>query len=81
MKENVFTLAKAKRRIYPTRTITDTDYADEITLLANTPTQAQLLLHSLERATGGIGLHVNTNKAEFMCFNQRGDITHVMIHL
>ena len=29
-KENVFTLKKARRRIYPTETITDTDYADEI---------------------------------------------------
>ena len=33
------------------------------------------LLHSLELAAGGIGLHVNTDKTEFMCLNQRGDIS------
>ena len=49
----------------------DADYADDIVLLANTPT----LLHSLEQAAAGIGLHVNTDKTEYMCFNQRGDIS------
>ena len=33
------------------------------------------LLHSLERAAAGIGLHVNTHKTEYMCFNQAGDIS------
>ena len=44
-------------------------------LLANSPIQAESLLHSLEWAAGGIGLYVNTDKTEYMCFNQRGDIT------
>ena len=44
-------------------------------LLANTPNQAKTLLHSLERAAAGIGLHVNAHKTEFMCFNQKGDIS------
>ena len=35
--------------------------------------QAESLLHSLERAAGDIGLHVNANEAEYMCFNQSGD--------
>ena len=35
----------------------------------------QNLLHSLERAAAGIGLHVNANKTEYMCFNQKGDIS------
>ena len=74
MKENIFTLAKARSRRYPARTITNADYADDIALLANTPAQAKSLLHSLGRAAGDIGLHVNTDKTEFMCFNQRGDI-------
>ena len=60
---------------YPAKTITDADYADDIALLANTPNQAETLLHSLERAATGIGLHVNAHKTEFMCFNQKGDIT------
>ena len=33
------------------------------------------LLHSLERSAAGIGLHVNAHKTEYMCFNQRGDIS------
>ena len=37
----------------------DADYADVIVLLANTPTQAETLLHSLEWAAAGIGLHIN----------------------
>ena len=52
----------------------DADYADDIVLLANTPTQVKTLLHSLEQVAAGIGLHVNAHKTEFMCFNQRGDI-------
>ena len=43
MKENGFTLAKARSRRYPTQTITDADYADDIALLANKPTQAESL--------------------------------------
>ena len=54
---------------------TDADYADGIALLANTPNQAETILHSLERAAAGIGLHVNAHKTEFMCFNQKGDIS------
>ena len=41
---------KEKSRRYPAKTITDADYADDIVLLANTPNQAETLLHSLERA-------------------------------
>ena len=44
-------------------------------LLANTPTQAETLLHSLEPAAADIGLHINADKTECMCFNQRGDIS------
>ena len=44
-------------------------------LLANTPTQAETLLHNLERAAAGIGLHVNADETEYMSFNQRGDIS------
>ena len=42
--------------------------------MANTPNQAETLLHSLERATAGIGLHVNAHKTEYMCYNQAGNI-------
>ena len=73
MKENGLTLEKARKR-YPARTITDADYADDRALLAITPAQAESLLHRLERAAGGIGLHVNANQTKYMRFNQNGDI-------
>ena len=44
-------------------------------ILANTPDQAETLLHSLEWAAAGIGLHVNAYKTEYICFNQTGDIS------
>ena len=47
---------------------------DDIELLANTPAQAETLLHCLEGAAAGIGLHFNADKTEFMYFNQRDDI-------
>ena len=54
---------------------TDADNTDNITLLANTPNQAETLLHSLELTAAGIGLHVNAHKTEYMCYNQTGDIS------
>ena len=70
MKNNSFKLTKERSKSYSTQIITDAGYVDDIALLANTPTQAETLLHSLERAAG-IGLHVNADKMECMCFNQR----------
>ena len=75
IEENGFKLTKKRSRRYPAKTITDADYADDIALLANAPTQAETLLHSLERAAAGIGLHVNAHKTEYMCFNQTSDIS------
>ena len=48
IKENGFEPTKKRSRRYPAKTITDADYADDIALLANTPNQAETLLHSLE---------------------------------
>ena len=48
MKENDFILIKEISRIYQAQTITDKNYADDLTLLTNTPDQAESLLHSLE---------------------------------
>ena len=39
-------------------------------LLANTHAQAESLRHSLILAAGGISLHVNPEKAEFMRYKQ-----------
>ena len=75
IKENGFELTKKRSRRYPANTITDADYADDTAILANAPAQAETLLHSLERAAAGIGLHVIAHKTEYMCFNQTGDIS------
>ena len=75
IKENGLKLTKERSRRYPTKTITDADYANDIALLANAPAQAETLIHSLERAAAGIGLHVSAHNTEYMCFNQTGDIS------
>ena len=76
IRENGFELTKRRSKKYPAKTITDADYADDLALLANMPNQAETLLHSLERAAAGIGLHVNAHKTEYMCYNQRATLPH-----
>ena len=61
--------------MYPAKTITDADYADDIAIQANKPNQTETLLHSLKQAATCIGLHVNAHKTEYMYFNQTGDIS------
>ena len=75
IKENCFELTKKRSRRYPAKTITDTNYVNDIAILANAPAQAKTLLHSLEWAAAGICLHVNAHKTEYMCFNQKGNIS------
>ena len=74
IRENGFELTKNRSRRYLAKTITDADYVNDLAILANTPDQAETLLHSLERVAVGIGLHVNAHKTEYMCSNQTGDI-------
>ena len=75
MEDNGFKLTKEKSRRYPAQTITDMYYADDIVLLESTPAQAETLLHSLEWAAACVDFHVNAHKMEYMCFNQRGNIS------
>ena len=63
-------IGKSKKQMIPAQTMTNADYADDKALLANTPAQAESSLHNLEQAAGGIVLHVNADKTEYMCFNQ-----------
>ena len=69
IRENGFELTKKRSKRYPAKTITDADYADDKAILGNTPDQAETLLHNLERAAAGTGLHVNAHKTEYMCYN------------
>ena len=55
--------------------MTDVDYADDILFFANTLTKSGSLLNILEKAVGIIGLHVNADKTEYVCFNPEGDIS------
>ena len=75
IRENGFKLTKERSRRYPTKTITDADYADDIALLANASARAETLLHGLERAAAGISVYGNAHKTEFLCFNQTGDMS------
>ena len=75
IKEDRFKLTKERSRRYPAKTITDANYADDRALLASASAQFETLLHSLERADAGIGLHTNAHKTKYMCFNQTGDIS------
>ena len=54
--------------------MTDTDYTDDLTLLANTPTQAKSQLDSVKQAEWGICINVIANKIDFVSFKQEGAI-------
>ena len=78
MKEKGFKLTKERSWKYPTKTLTDVDYANDIPLLANAPAHAETVLHNVcidMEAAAGIGFHVNAHKKKFMCFNQTGYIS------
>ena len=61
---------KARNTWYPAETITDADNRANRALFANMPAQADFSLH----AAGGIGLHVNWNKTDYMCFKHEGAV-------
>ena len=74
-KGNGLTIKKKRSRRYPAETIIDTDYANDLALLVNTPTQAESLWYNLEQTAGDIGPNVNGNKTESMYFKQEGAIS------
>ena len=76
IRENGFELTKKRSRRYPAKTITEADYADDIAILANTPNQAKTLLHSLQRAAAGIGLHVNAHKTDICAIIKQATSPH-----
>ena len=75
IRENGFELTKKRSRRYPAKIITDADYAGDIVRLANTPNQAETLLHSFERAAAGHWTPCQCTETEFMSLNQKGDIS------
>ena len=71
IKKKRFQANKGKKQKVPCTN----NYRRRLALLANTPAQAETLLHCLERVAACIGLHVSAHKTEYMCFNQTGDIS------
>ena len=67
MKQNSLILNKEKNRSrgHLIECITDADYLDDLALLANVPTQAESLLHSLNQTVRSTDLCINLNK--FVC--------------
>ena len=76
IRQNGHEPTKKRSRRYPAKTITDVDYADDIAILANTPNQAETLLHSLEWAATGIGLHVNAHKLNICAIIKQATFPH-----
>ena len=74
VKELGLTLRQSRGRRYPAETITDADYADDLALFADSIEDATQLLHSLEKASGDVGLYVNAKKTEFIPYNVEGSI-------
>ena len=67
--ENSFIHTDARNWQYSIKTITDADCADDQVLLENIPAQAKFVLHSMDQAVRSIGLYLNSDKTELMCFN------------
>ena len=75
-KRKWFQVKKGKK----VETMTDADYADDLTLFSNTPVQAEFLLHSLVQVAGSIGFYVNTNKTNLMRFKQKRAISTLSVN-
>lgn len=69
-----FTLNERISKRYPAHYLTDADFADDLALISDNIQEASALLVRVEDAAMQIGLHINTGKTEFMCFNEQGQI-------
>ena len=67
--ELVFTLVKRASRRVPAKTMTNIDFADDISLMSNTAEQACKLLTEVERHCNRIGLGLNAKKTIIMAKN------------
>ena len=61
---------KANKAAHPSKSISDTGYADDLCMLSNTLEQAQELLDRVETAAAEVGLLINEKKTEYMSFSQ-----------
>ena len=68
-----FNLDRRRSRRHNPNVITDLDFADDIALVAEELEQAQDFLHCVQENAAKIGLHLNSDKTEFMTFNEVQD--------
>ena len=68
-----FKLDRKRSRRHNLNVINDTDFADDIALVTEELEQAQDFLHCVQENAAKIGLHLNSDKTEFMSFNQVQD--------
>ena len=70
-----FTLTESRNRRSPAVMITDTDFADDIALIADNLEKGQSLLEGVETAATEVALHINTGKTEYLAYNLRHRVT------
>ncbi len=64
IRENGFELTKKRSRRYPTKTIADADYADDIVILANAPAKQKpycIVWNEPLQALASISMHTKQN--------------------
>ena len=64
-----FTITPRRSTRHPAVTLTDLDYADDICLLSDSATQAQVLLTRVELECAEVGLRLNAKRSEVMTYN------------
>ena len=62
IKENDFTLKKKTIKRYPSKSMSDAEYADDLVLLVNILAQAECQMYCIEQAVEDIGFNVTANK-------------------
>ena len=68
-----FKLDRKRSRRHNSDVITNLDFADDIALVTEELEQVQDFLHRVQENAAKIGLHLNSDKTEFMSFNQAQD--------
>ena len=68
-----FRLYRKRSRRHSSSVITDFDFADDIVLATEELEQAQDFLHHVQENAAKIGLHLNSDKTEFMSLSQLQD--------
>ena len=69
-----FTLTQQSSGRYSTVTVTDTDFADDISLSAGNLADAQILLNRVWETARKGELNINKSNIEFHAYNTRGDL-------